>query len=54
MQRLVQSLDEVIRDYQYAFLPGRLIDNNVRAVQAVILIYLTRYNAKGQELPPAR
>lgn len=54
MQRLVRSLDEVIGDYQYAFLPNRLIDDNVRAIQAIMSMYSTRYNVQGEPLAPTR
>lgn len=39
MQRLVKALDFAIGPYQYAFIPGRLIDDNIRTVQAIIDTY---------------
>ncbi|CCF47973.1 related to Retrovirus-related POL polyprotein [Ustilago hordei] len=34
--RLCTALDDVIGSHQYAFLPGRLIDDNIRLVQSII------------------
>ena len=36
MKRLTSGLRHVICDHQYAFLPGRLIDDNVRTIQYLI------------------
>ncbi|KAJ1597549.1 hypothetical protein NDA14_003562 [Ustilago hordei] len=35
-RRLCTALDDVVGSHQYAFLPGRLIDDNIRLVQSII------------------
>lgn len=54
MQRLVKALDQTVGDHQYAFLPNRLIDNNVRTVQAVILAYALYQPQRGATREPIR
>lgn len=41
MTRMLPALDSVIGPEQTAFIPGRLIDDNVRTVQAAIALYRT-------------
>lgn len=51
IQRLVKALDQTVSDYQYAFLLDRLIDNNVRTVQAIISAYAPFKPKRGQTRP---
>lgn len=54
MQRLVKALNQTVGNYQYAFLLDRLIDNNVRTVQAIISAYAPFKLKRGQTRPPIK